>query len=193
MKAIVQDKYGSPEVLELQEIDKPVVKENEVLIRVHAAGVNAADWYFMRGEPNIMRLMSGLRTPKNKVLGRDVAGTVEAVGANVTRFQLGDEVYAEVDTGSFAEYTCVSEDVLESKPANLTFEQAAAVPVSATTAFQGLRDAGKAQPGQKVLINGACDRTAPSGGRLRQLLPGPTRPSFPRGGGTVLRSACGQR
>ena len=86
MKAIVQDKYGSPEVLELQEIDKPVVKDNEVLIRVHTAGVNAADWHFMRGEPNIMRLMSGLRTPKNKVLGRDVAGTVEAVGANVTCF-----------------------------------------------------------------------------------------------------------
>jgi NADPH:quinone reductase-like Zn-dependent oxidoreductase len=155
MKAIVQDTYGPPEVLELRDIDKPVVKDNEVLIRVHAAAVNAADWHLMRGLPLIGRMAFGLRKPKIKVRGRDVAGTVEAVGRNVTQFQPGDEVYAEVDTGSFAEYTCVSEEVLGLKPANLTFEQAAAVPVSATTALQGLRDQGRIQAGQKVLINGA--------------------------------------
>ena len=155
MKAIVQHTYGPPEVLELREIDKPVVKDNEVLIRVHAAAVNAADWHLMRGLPIIGRMAFGLRKPKIKVRGRDVSGTVEAIGKNVTQFQPGDEVYAEVDTGSFAEYTCVSEEVLGLKPANLTFEQAAAVPVSANTALQGLRDKGRIQAGQKVLINGA--------------------------------------
>jgi NADPH:quinone reductase-like Zn-dependent oxidoreductase len=155
MKAIVQHTYGPPEVLELRDIDKPVVKDNEVLIRVHAAAVNAADWHLMRGLPLIGRMAFGLRKPKIKVRGRDVSGTVEAIGKNVTQFQPGDEVYAEVDTGSFADYTCVSEEVLGLKPANLTFEQAAAVPVSATTALQGLRDQGRIQAGQKVLINGA--------------------------------------
>jgi NADPH:quinone reductase-like Zn-dependent oxidoreductase len=155
MKAIVQDRYGSPDVLELKEIDKPVAKDNEVLVRVQAASANPADWHLMRGDPYIARLQMGLLKPKNKVLGRDVAGTVEAVGKNATQFQPGDEVYAEADTGSFAEYTCVSKDVVGLKPANLTFEQAAAVPLAAVTALQGLRDVGQVQPMQKVLIIGA--------------------------------------
>ncbi len=156
MKAIVHDNYGSPDDLELREIDKPVVKDNEVLVRVHAASVNAADWHLLRGTPIIMRIMgNGLLKPKSTVRGRDVAGKVEAVGKEVKQYRPGDEVYAEVDTGSFAEYTCVSEDLLALKPANLTFEQAAAVPLAANTALQGLRDRGELQPGQKVLIYGA--------------------------------------
>jgi NADPH:quinone reductase-like Zn-dependent oxidoreductase len=155
MKAIVQDTYGSPDVLELRDIDNPVAKDNEVLVRVHAASVNPADWHLMRGLPYIARAQMGLLKPKNRILGRDVAGTVEAVGDKVTQFQPGDEVYAEVDTGSFAEYTCISEDVVGLKPASLTFEQAAAVPLAAVTALQGLRDAGQIQPEQSVLIIGA--------------------------------------
>ena len=155
MKAIVQDRYGPPDVLELKDIDRPEVNDDEVLVRVHAAAVNAADWHFMRGVPYIGRLSFGPLKPRNPVRGRDVAGTVEAVGKNVTQSQPGDEVYAEVDTGSFAEYTVVAEDALELKPSNLTFEQAATIPVSATTALQGLRDRGRIQPRQKVLINGA--------------------------------------
>jgi NADPH:quinone reductase-like Zn-dependent oxidoreductase len=155
MKAIVQDTYGPPEVLELREIDKPVVADDEVLVRVHAASANPADWHYMRGVPYIMRPQAGLTKPKSKVLGRDVAGQVEAVGEGVTRFRTGDEVFAHVEGGGFAEYASVSEDFLALKPANLTFEQAAAVPLAALTALQGLRDAGQVQPGQKVLIIGA--------------------------------------
>jgi NADPH:quinone reductase-like Zn-dependent oxidoreductase len=155
MRAIVQDEYGSPEVLRLQEIDKPVVKDGEVLVRVRAASVNPADWHYMRGVPYVMRPQAGLGKPKNSVLGRDIAGQVEAVGKAVTRLRTGDEVFGEVEMGGFAEYACVSEALLGLKPANLTFEQAAAVPLAALTALQGLRDAGKIQPGQKVLIIGA--------------------------------------
>jgi NADPH:quinone reductase-like Zn-dependent oxidoreductase len=155
MKAVVQDRYGSTSVLKLAEVDKPVAKDDEVLIRVRAAAVSMADWYLMRGEPYIVRLTSGLRRPRNAIRGRDVAGQVEAVGRNVTQLRPGDEVYGEVDTGSFAEYTCVPEDLVGLKPANLTFEQAAAVPWAAVAALQGLRDVGKVQPGQKVLVNGA--------------------------------------
>jgi len=155
MKAIVQDKYGSPDVLELQEIDKPVVKDDEVLVRVRAASANPADWHFMRGLPYVMRPQSGLRKPKNSVLGRDIAGQVEAVGKDVTGFRPGDEVFANVETGGFAEYTSVSEGLLELKPTSLSFEHAAAVPLAALTALQGLRDAGQVQPKQKVLIVGA--------------------------------------
>ena len=155
MKAIMQDKYGSPDVLELRDIDKPVVKDHDVLIRVRAASVNAADWHFMRGLPYIARLSLGPVKPKTKVRGRDAAGHVEAVGKSVTRFRPGDEVYAEVDTGSLAEFTSAPEDIVGLKPANLTFEQAAAVPLAANTALQGLRDKGQVQPGQKVLIYGA--------------------------------------
>ena len=155
MKAIVQDEYGPPDVLELREIDKPVVEDDQVLVCVHATSANPADWHFMRGVPYIMRPQSGLGKPKNSVLGRDIGGRVEAVGNDVTRFQAGDEVFANVETGGFAEYACVSEGLLAPKPPNLTFEQAAAVPLAALTALQGLRDAGRVQPGQKVLIIGA--------------------------------------
>jgi NADPH:quinone reductase-like Zn-dependent oxidoreductase len=155
VKAIVQDRYGSPDVLELRDIDVPEVKDHDVLIRVRAASVNAADWHFMRGLPYVARLSLGLIKPKTRVRGRDAAGYIEAVGKSVTRFRPGDEVYAEVDTGSFAEFTCVPEDVVGLKPANLTFEEAAAVPLAANTALQGLRDRGRVQAGQKVLIYGA--------------------------------------
>ena len=155
MKAITYLSYGSPDVLEFQEVDEPVVKDDEVLVRVRAASANPRDWHFMRGLPYFMRLQFGLRKPKCTALGSDMAGQVEAVGKTVTRFRPGDEVFAHVLAGGFAEYTCVSEDFLGLKPANLTFEQAAAVPLAALTALQGLRDHGRIQPGQKVLIIGA--------------------------------------
>ena len=156
MKAIVYYEYGSPDdVLELRDIDKPVVNDNEVLVRVHAAGVHIGDWLIAGGLPYIIRLMGfGLRKPKNNVAGTEVAGRVEAVGKNVKQFQPGDEVFGWCN-GAFAEYVSVPEDGLVLKPASLTFEQAAAVPVSAFTALQGLRDWGKVQAGQKVLIIGA--------------------------------------
>ena len=165
MKAIVYSEYGSPDVLELQEIDKPAVKDDDVLIRVRAASVNPLDWHFMRGEPYFMRAKSGLRRPGNQRLGADYAGEVEAIGKNVTQFHPGDEVFGtQYHPGNelfapgdraFAEYLCASEDALVTKPTNLTFEQAAAAPVAALTALQGLCDRGQIQPGQKVLINGA--------------------------------------
>ena len=155
MKAIVQDKYGSPDVLELQEIDKPVVGDHDVLVGVHAAGVGRGVWHLMTGLPYLVRIMGyGLRAPKARVPGTDVAGRVEAVGMNVTQFQPGDEVFGTCN-GSFAEYACAEEDKFAAKPENLTFEQAAAVPDSAFTALQGLRDQGKVHAGQRVLIIGA--------------------------------------
>jgi NADPH:quinone reductase-like Zn-dependent oxidoreductase len=155
LKAITYHSYGAPDALELEEVDEPVVKDNEVLVRVRAASVNPRDWHFMRGLPYLMRPRFGLRRPKDGLLGSDVAGQVEAVGKTVTRFRPGDEVFTHVLAGGFAEYTCVSEEVLGLKPANLTFEQAAAVPLAALTALQGLRDHGRTQSGQKVLIIGA--------------------------------------
>jgi NADPH-dependent curcumin reductase CurA len=155
MQAIVQDTYGSPDVLELKDIDKPVVGDDQVLVRVHAAGVDPGVWHLMTGMPYLVRLMGyGLRTPKHRVRGTDVAGRVEAVGKNVTRFKPADEVFGTCD-GSFAEYACADEAKVASKPVNLTFEQAAAVPVSALTALQGLRDKGQVQAWHKVLIIGA--------------------------------------
>ncbi len=154
MKAIVQNEYGSPDVLELGEIDKPVIKDNEVLVRVHAGAIHAGDYYCMRGEPFAVRMVVGLPKPKNYIPGFDVAGRVQVVGKDVTRFQPGDEVFGSC-SGGCAEYACATEDNLVLKPANLTFEQAGAVPTSALAALHGLRDAGKVQPGQKVLINGA--------------------------------------
>ncbi|MFI2352647.1 NAD(P)-dependent alcohol dehydrogenase [Streptomyces sp. NPDC019443] len=154
MKAIVQDRYGSPDVLELREVDKPVVAGHEVLVRVHAAAVNARDWHVMRGDPYMARLVLGFGRPKAKIRGTDFAGQVEAVGKDVKRFRPGDEVFGEAD-GAFAEYVCASDDVVEPKPANLTFEQAAVVPLAGNTALMGLRDLGGVQPGQKVLVNGA--------------------------------------
>ena len=157
MMAIVQDEYGSPDVLELRDVDKPEVRDDEVLVRVHAAGVNPADWAIMSGLPYIARPVYGLRKPKNAVRGTDVAGTVEAVGSSVRRFQRGDEVFGWCSGlgGAFAEYASVSEDALASKPANLSFEQAAAVPMAGLVALQALRDHGNVRAGQKVLINGA--------------------------------------
>jgi NADPH:quinone reductase-like Zn-dependent oxidoreductase len=154
MKAIVQDRYGPPEVLELREIDRPVAGSREVLVRVHAAAVNAYDWHLMRGDPYLARLTLGLGRPKMTIRGRDFAGRVEAIGRDVTRFGPGDEVYGEAD-GAFAEYVCVRDDMTDRKPANLTFEQAAAVPLAGNTALLGLRDAGRVRSGQHVLINGA--------------------------------------
>jgi NADPH:quinone reductase-like Zn-dependent oxidoreductase len=158
MKAIVYHEYGSPDVLELKDIDKPLVKDDEVLVRVHAASVNRLDWHLMRGSPYISRLQAGLRKPKDSVLGADVAGKVEAVGKHVTKFQPGDDVFGSLfghGFGALAEYVSVSDDLLELKPANLSFDQAAAVPVAALTALQGLRDHGRIEPGQEVLIIGA--------------------------------------
>jgi NADPH:quinone reductase-like Zn-dependent oxidoreductase len=155
MKTIVYHEYGSPDVLKLQELEKPVAKDDEVLVRVRASSANPADWHYMRGVPYVMRPQSGLRKPKNSLLGQDIAGEVEAVGKDVTGFRPGDEVFANVGTGGFAEYASVSESDLVLKPANLTLEQAAAVPLAGLTALQGLRDAGKIQPAQTVLIIGA--------------------------------------
>jgi NADPH:quinone reductase-like Zn-dependent oxidoreductase len=154
MKAIVQDQYGSADVLKLRDVIKPVVGVDDVLVRVHAAGVHVGDWHLMTGQPYLMRVIGfGFRGPKARVRGMDVAGTVEAVGQNVTRFQADDEVFGTCD-GSFAEYATARQDMLALKPANLTFEQAAAVPTSAFTALQALRTGG-IQSGQKVLIVGA--------------------------------------
>jgi NADPH:quinone reductase-like Zn-dependent oxidoreductase len=156
MKAVVQGTYGSPDVLELRDIDRPVVGDGDVLVRVHAAGVDPGVWHLMTGRPYLVRVMGyGLRTPKVGIRGRDVAGRVEAVGNNVTQVQPGEEVFG-IAEGSFAEYVSARADKLAPKPANLTFEQAAAVPISALTALQALRDRGKVQPGQTVLIIGAA-------------------------------------
>jgi NADPH:quinone reductase-like Zn-dependent oxidoreductase len=154
VKTIVYEQYGSADVLELREIDKPAVPDDGLLVRVRAASVNPVDWYTMTGTPYLMRLQAGLRKPKDTGLRIDFAGTVEAVGGSVSQFRPGDEVFGR--SGAFAEYMCLSEDAaVVPKPANLTFEQAAAVPVAAITALQGLRDKGQLEAGQKVLINGA--------------------------------------
>lgn len=159
MKAIVTKRYGSPDVLEYKDIEKPTPKDDEVLIKVHAASVNAYDWHLLTADIFLVRLMGGgLFKPKNTNLGADIAGKIEAVGADVKQFQPGDEVYGDIsasDSGSFAEYACSKEKYLALKPANLSFEEAAAAPMAALTALQGLRDEGQVQPGQKVLINGA--------------------------------------
>jgi NADPH:quinone reductase-like Zn-dependent oxidoreductase len=155
MKAIVQDRYGKADVLELKDIDEPVVGDDDVLLRVLAASAFIGDWHIMTGLPYLGRLVIGLRAPKARVRGQDVAGRVEAVGERVTRFQPGDEVFGTCH-GSFAEYATAREGKIAPKPANLTFEQAATVPSTGATALQGLRDVGKVQPGQKVLIIGAA-------------------------------------
>ena len=157
MQAIVQDRYGPPDVLELREIAKPVIGDDEVLVRVRAAGVDRGVWHLMTGLPYFLRLIIpelGRRGPKNPVRGSDVAGVVEAIGTNVTRFKPGDEVFG-IGMGSYAEYTRVLESKLAPKPANVTFEQAAVVPISGLTALQAVRDSGKVESGQKVLVIGA--------------------------------------
>lgn len=159
MKAIVQVEYGSVDMLRLEDVDRPAVKDNQVLVRVCATSVNAADWHLMRGTPFFSRLIfGGVLKPKIKILGCDVAGRVEAIGKDVTQFQPGDEVFgcvSECGFGAFAEYVCATESALTLKPVTATFEEAATVPCAALTALQGLRDVGQIQPGQKVLVNGA--------------------------------------
>lgn len=156
MKAIVYTEYGPPEVLRLTEVAKPAPRDDEVLIKIHAASVNAYDWHFLTADIFLVRLMGGgLLKPKNTRLGADIAGQVEAVGRNVRQFRPGDEVFGDIGHGGFAEYACAPESRLALKPANLSFEQAAAVPMAALTALQGLRDEGQIHAGQKVLINGA--------------------------------------
>lgn len=159
MRAIVAHRYGGPDVLRLEDVDRPVPADDEVLIEVHAAGVNAADWHILRADPPMVRLMGfGLLKPKNEILGADVAGRIEAVGSDVTRFSPGDAVYGDLSAsghGAFAEYVCAPEDALAPKPSSLTFEEAAAVPLAAVTALQGLRDEGGIEEGQTVLVIGA--------------------------------------
>src|SRR5437667_7454380 len=159
MKAMVYHTYGSPDVLKLEEVQKPVPQDDEVLVQVHATSVNAGDWHLLRAKPFLMRFMGfGLLKPKHTILGSDIAGRVEVVGRNVTQFQSGDEVFgntAKSGFGGFAEYVAVPENALVLKPTNISFEEAAAVRQAALTALQGLRDKGHIQPGQKVLIHGA--------------------------------------
>jgi NADPH:quinone reductase-like Zn-dependent oxidoreductase len=154
MKAIVHSRYGPPDVLELKDIDKPAVNDDDVLVRVHAAAVGKGDWLTVQGLPYVARMRYGLPNPKHPVPGFDVAGRIEAVGSNVTQLHPGDEVFGGCD-GSFAEYASVPESQLARKPTNLTFEQAAAVPISGFAALQALRDTGGVQPGQTVVIIGA--------------------------------------
>ena len=158
MKAIVFTEYGSPDVLQLQDVEKPDIGDDEVLVKIHAASVNPLDWHIMRGDPYFARLDLGLLKPKNTRLGADIAGTVEASGKQVTEFQPGDAVFGEVfktGLGALAEYACVPRNALVLKPENISFEQAAGVPIAALTALQGLRNKGQIKPGQTVLINGA--------------------------------------
>ena len=159
MKAIVFTKYGPPGVLQLKEIEKPTLKKKHLLVKVRAASVNALDWHFLRGRPFLVRLQYGLLKPKNRILGYDIAGRVEAVGKSVTRFQPGDEVFGGLgfSLGGFAEYACIDEDAFVAiKPNNISFDEAAAVPAAAVTALLGLRDRGQIKSGQKVLINGTA-------------------------------------
>jgi NADPH:quinone reductase-like Zn-dependent oxidoreductase len=155
MRAITQDRYGSPAVLKLREVGRPVVKDDEVLVRVRAAAVNIGDWHLLRGVPYVVRTVSGLRRPRREIPGLDIAGEVETVGGSVTRFRPGDGVFGWSRRGAFAEYACAAQDSLLPKPGNLTFEQSAAVGDSALTALAAVRDQGKVQPGQRVLVNGA--------------------------------------
>ena len=158
MKAIIYTEYGSPDVLQLAEVEKPTPKDNEVLIKIHATGVNYADKAMLTAKPFLIRAESGFLKPKTQILGADIAGTIEAVGANVTQFQVGDEVYGDMSNngfGGFAEYIAVPQDLVALKPVNLSFEESAMIPLAGITALQALRNKGNVQAGQKVLIYGA--------------------------------------
>lgn len=158
MKAITYTKYGSPDVLELKDLEIPTPNDNQVLVKIYAASINPADWHLMRATPFLARLEAGLFKPKHTRLGADLSGRIESVGKNVTEFKVGDEIFGSLDLnelGSLAEYTCASTETIALKPKNITFEQAAAVPLAAFTALQGLRDKGEIQSGERVLINGA--------------------------------------
>jgi NADPH:quinone reductase-like Zn-dependent oxidoreductase len=160
MRAVVQDRYGPPEVLRLLDIARPVPRAGEVLVRVRAAAVNAYDWHMLRGDPYLARATLGLRRPAARVRGRDFAGVVEQVGPGVTHLRPGDEVYGEAH-GAFAEYVCAPADVVDQKPANLSFEQAAAIPLAGNTALIGLRDLARVHSGQSILVNGASGGVGP--------------------------------
>ena len=168
MKAIVQDRYGAPDVLELCDVDPPEARDDEVLVRIRAASVNPLDWYQVTGTPYITRLGGGLRRPTQTIPGVDLSGQVEAVGASVTAFRVGDEVYG-MRSGAFAEYVAANEARLARKPANLTYEQAAAVPTAGVTALQGLRDKGRIRSGQTVLPLNSTSPDLPSSERTRWL------------------------
>ncbi|GIW25236.1 NAD(P)-dependent alcohol dehydrogenase [Meiothermus sp.] len=170
MKAITYEQYGQPEVLQFKEVEKPVPKDNEVLVKVRAASLNAYDWHILTADIFLVRLNRGLFKPKIPILGADIAGEVEAVGKEVRRFKPGDAVFGSLASGGFAEYACAPEKVLAPKPANLTFEAAAAVPMAALTALQALRDAGGLQAGQKVLIHGAAGGVGTFAVQLAKLL-----------------------
>ena len=185
MKAIRYHRYGSPDVLALEEVDLPVAGDNDVLVRVRAASVNPLDFHFMRGTPYLVRSQAGLSRPKATGLGADMAGRVEAVGRNVTRLQPGDEVFGARDLnerrrgGTFAEYVSISQDrAVLAKPANLTFEQAASVPIAAFTALQALRDKGRIQPGHKVLVNGAAGGVGTFAVQLAKAFGAPRSPAY---------------
>jgi NADPH:quinone reductase-like Zn-dependent oxidoreductase len=156
MKAIVYTKYGTPDVLELKEVEKPIPGDNEVLIRIYAVSINDWDWGLLQGDSLVNRLISGLLKPKKKILGSDISGRIEAIGKNVNKFKPGDEVFGDLsgEWGGFAEYVCAAENAIALKPGSMTFEEAAAIPQAAMLAAQGLRDKGQIQPSQKVLING---------------------------------------
>jgi NADPH:quinone reductase-like Zn-dependent oxidoreductase len=159
MKAIVYERYGSPDVLELRDMPQPVPRDNELLVKVRAVSVNAFDWHMLRGKPFVARLAGGLFSPKHAILGEDIAGTVEEVGRGVTQFKAGDDVFGDLaacGSGGFAEYVCARADLLAPKPGNMSFDEAAAVPMAAVTALQGLRDKGRIASGQRVLIHGAA-------------------------------------
>jgi NADPH:quinone reductase-like Zn-dependent oxidoreductase len=169
MKAVVYHRYGSPDVLSCEEVETPPPDSGQVLVKMHAASVNPLDWHFMRGTPYFLRLMAGLRKPKQTRLGVDVAGEVVSIGANATRFKPGEVVFGAC-RGAFAEYVCVRESELAVKPENVTFEQAASVPIAALTALQALRDHGHVEPGQRVLINGAAGGVGTFGVQIAKVL-----------------------
>jgi NADPH:quinone reductase-like Zn-dependent oxidoreductase len=194
MKAVVQDRYGSPDVLRLEDVDVPVPADNEVLVRVRAASVNARDWHLMRGDPYVARLSAdlGLARPRVRIRGTDFAGRVEAVGRAVDRFRPGDEVFGEA-SGAFAEYVCAPEGPVTRKPANLTFEQAAAVPLAANTALIGLRDAARVEPGQHVLINGASGGVGTFAVQLAKVLGADVTAVCSAGNAELVRSIGADR
>jgi NADPH:quinone reductase-like Zn-dependent oxidoreductase len=168
MKAIVRETYGPPDVLHLEEVAVPTLRNGDVLVKVHAASANAGDWHLLRGKPLLFRLVAGLRTPKFKIIGTDLAGRVEAVGRNVMQFRPGDEVFGELSRcgfGAYAEFAAAPETALALKPANLSFEEAATLPTAGCTALQGLRK-GRIQRGQRVLIYGASGGVGTSPSRL---------------------------
>jgi NADPH:quinone reductase-like Zn-dependent oxidoreductase len=192
LKAIVQDTYGSPDILELRDIDKPEIGDEEALVRVHAAGVDRGVWHLMTGLPYLTRLAFGLRAPRNPVPGMDLAGVVEAVGRSVSRFEPGDEVFG-IGKGTFAEYARAREEKLVHKPASLTFEQAAVLAISGLTALQGLRDHGRVVPGQKVLIIGASGGVGTYAVQIAKAFGARNRSVRHREGGDGPVHRCGSR